>query len=58
MAGSRARKSRRGDAGPGILETGIVLGLSALLAVAILVFFGGQLADVIRVIVDAAHVGQ
>jgi len=47
-----------GDAGPGILETTIVLGLAILLAVVIVAFFGGVLADAIGVLVDAAHGGS
>jgi hypothetical protein len=45
------------EAGPGILETTIVLGLAILLAAFIVVFFGGMLADAIGVLVDAAHGG-
>ncbi|MEW6225148.1 MAG: hypothetical protein AB1627_11025 [Chloroflexota bacterium] len=47
-----------GETGPGILETSLILGLSVLLALAIIVFFGGALADVIGVLVDAAHGGR
>jgi hypothetical protein len=47
-----------GEIGPGILETSIVLGLAVLLAAAIVVFFGGALADVIGTLVDAAHGGS
>ena len=46
--------------GQGIVEYALILGLSALLAVAILVFFGGTVADVVRWIgqtVDAATGG-
>jgi hypothetical protein len=46
------------DGGPGILETTIVLGGSILLALLIIGFFGGALADAIGVIVDAAHGGR
>jgi hypothetical protein len=46
------------ESGPGILETSLVLGLSILLAAVIVVFFGGTLADLIGVLVDAAHGGQ
>ena len=46
------------EAGPGILETTIVLGLAILLAAAIIVFFGGALAEAIGVLVDAAHGGR
>jgi len=46
------------DTGPGILETSIVLGLAVVLAAAIVVFFGGQLAQLVSVLVDAAHGGR
>jgi hypothetical protein len=46
-----------GEPGPGILETSVVLGLAVLLAGAILVFFGGPFADLMGVVVDAAHGG-
>ena len=44
--------------GPGILETSIVLGGAVLLALLIIFVFGGQLADIIGVLVDAAHGGR
>ena len=47
-----------GETGPGILETTIVLGLAIVLAIVIVVFFGGVLADAIGVLVDAAHGGS
>jgi hypothetical protein len=47
-----------GDTGPGILETSIVIGGALLVALAIIVFFGGALADAISVLVDAAHGGR
>ena len=47
-----------GETGPGILETSLVLGGSILLALAIISFFGGALADVIALLVDAAHGGR
>jgi len=43
------------EAGPGILETAIVLGGAILLAAVIVVFFGGALADAIVALMDAAH---
>ena len=46
-----------GEPGPGILETSLVLGLAAVLAAAILLFFGGPFADLMGVVVDAAHAG-
>jgi hypothetical protein len=47
----------RRDPGPGILETTLVLGLAGLLALIVVAFFGGPLAQVIGVLVDAAHGG-
>jgi len=47
-----------GEPGPGILETSLVLGLAAALAAVILAFFGGALADVVGILVDAAHGGR
>jgi hypothetical protein len=47
-----------GDTGPGILETTLILGLAIALALVIIVFFGGALADAISVLVDAAHGGS
>jgi hypothetical protein len=44
-----------GDTGPGILETFLVLALSLLLALTIIAFLGGALADTIGLLVDAAH---
>jgi Flp pilus assembly pilin Flp len=36
--------------GQGIVEYGLILGLSAVVAVVVLVFFGGPLADVLQII--------
>ena len=46
------------ERGPGILETTIVLGGAILLALLIIGFFGGPLADAIGMLVDAAHGGR
>ena len=46
------------EPGPGILETSLVLGLAVVLAATILVFFGGPIADLTGIIVDAAHGGR
>ena len=46
------------EGGPGILETSIVLGGSILLALVIIWFFGGVLAEAIGMLVDAAHGGR
>jgi hypothetical protein len=50
-----ADRSETTEPGPGILETSIVIVLAILLALAIIVFFGGALAETIGVLVDAAH---
>jgi hypothetical protein len=39
---------RSGAAGQGIVEFGLILGLSAALAIVLLVLFGEQVADVVR----------
>jgi Flp pilus assembly pilin Flp len=39
--------------GQGLVEYGLILGLTALLTVVILAFFGGTLADVLDAIGDA-----
>jgi hypothetical protein len=51
------RRGARGDsrAGPGVVETSLVLGLAIVLALLIIVFFGGVLAAAVDVLVDAAH---
>ena len=54
MTGRRAP----GDTGPGILETSIVIGASLLLAGVIVLFFGGQLGQLVGLLVDAAHGGR
>jgi hypothetical protein len=46
------------EGGPGILETTIVIGGAVLLALLIIGFFGGALAEAIGMVVDAAHGGQ
>jgi hypothetical protein len=46
------------EAGPGILETVLVLGGALLVAAVIVVFFGGVLADAIGALMDAAHGGR
>ena len=56
--GERPPRRLSAEAGPGILETTIVLGGAILLAFAIIVFFGGALAEAIGVLVDAAHGGR
>ena len=52
-------ESRGGrETGPGILETSLILGLALVLALVIVMFFGGVLADAIGVLVDVAHGGR
>ena len=53
-----AQPGDAGETGPGILEISLVLGLSILLAALIVAFLGGTIADVIGVLVDAAHGGR
>ena len=49
--GSRLRDDRCG--GQGIVEYGLILSLSAALAVILLVFFGGTLSSVLKAVGDA-----
>ncbi len=49
--------TRPGTTGPGILETSLVIGGSLLLAGAMVVFFGGQLGQLLDVLVNLAHGG-
>jgi hypothetical protein len=46
------------ETGPGILETSLVLGLAILLAAVLVTFFGGWVADVVGMLMDAAHGGR
>ncbi len=46
------------DAGPGILETTLVLGLAVLLATVVVAFFGGPMAHLMGSLVDIAHGGR
>jgi Flp pilus assembly pilin Flp len=46
------RRLHLGD-GQGIVEYGLILSLSALLAVVLLVFFGGTLSAVLQAVGDA-----
>jgi len=47
-----------GETGPGILETSIVIGAALLLAAVIVAFFGGQLGQLVGLLVDIAHGGR
>ena len=46
------------ETGPGILETSLILGLAVLLAALIVAFFGGAVADIVGLLMDAAHGGS
>jgi Flp pilus assembly pilin Flp len=49
----RRRTSRRGRLGQGVVEYGLILSLSALLAIVLLVFFGGTLSAFLQAVGDA-----
>jgi Flp pilus assembly pilin Flp len=49
---------RRGRQGQGVVEYGLILGLSAMLALGILVFAGGTVADVLDLISDAVDAAE
>jgi hypothetical protein len=51
----RRRPRDDAKAGPGIIETSLVMGLAILIALVIIVFFSGALAAAIDVLVNAAH---
>ena len=56
MAPERTPEDRAGPArsrGQGIVEYGLILSLSALLAVVLLVFFGGTLSAFLQAVGDA-----
>jgi Flp pilus assembly pilin Flp len=44
--------------GQGVVEYGLILSLSALLAVVLLVFFGGTLSAVLQAVGDAIDAGS
>lgn len=50
MAGPPGGSAAHHQTGQGIVEYGLILSLSAVLATVVLVFFGGALADVLDVI--------
>jgi Flp pilus assembly pilin Flp len=61
LASAMAPSGRGRQRGQGVVEYGIILGLSALLAVAILVLFGPTVADMVQWIgrtVDATTGGR
>jgi hypothetical protein len=57
-AGAPTRRGAAGSRGQGVVEYGLILSLSALLAMGLLVFAGGTLADVLDLITDAADAAE
>jgi Flp pilus assembly pilin Flp len=53
LAAERSRCSTHGAAGQGLVEYGLILGLSTALAMVVLVFMGGTLGDVLDTIARA-----
>jgi Flp pilus assembly pilin Flp len=51
--GSAAARSRAHVLGQGVVEYGLILSLSAALAVVLLVFFGGTVSAVLNAVGDA-----
>jgi Flp pilus assembly pilin Flp len=54
----RLRRPDTSIRGQGIVEYGLILSLSALLAVVLLVFFGGTLSLVLQAVGDAIDAGS
>ena len=57
MAGRPTGATAHHETGQGIVEYGLILGLSAVVTIVVLVFMGATLADVLEVIgraIDAA----
>jgi Flp pilus assembly pilin Flp len=57
LAGAPGRR-RRATRGQGLVEYGLILSLSAALAVGLLVFAGGTVADVLDLIADAVDAAE
>jgi Flp pilus assembly pilin Flp len=57
LAGAQARR-RPGSRGQGVVEYGLILSLSAALALGLLVFAGGTVADVLDLISDAVDTAE
>ena len=53
LRGHAAARSWAGDAGQGLVEYGLILGLAALVTVIALVFFGGAIAAALSLLGDA-----
>jgi Flp pilus assembly pilin Flp len=56
--GAPVRRVRGRSRGQGVVEYGLILSLSALLAIGLLVFAGGTVADVLDLIVDAVDAAE
>jgi Flp pilus assembly pilin Flp len=52
------RRVRGRSRGQGVVEYGLILSLSGLLAIGLLVFAGGTVADVLDLIVDAVDAAE
>jgi Flp pilus assembly pilin Flp len=52
------RRVRGRAKGQGVVEYGLILSLSALLAIGLLVFAGGTVADVLDLIIDAVDAAE
>jgi Flp pilus assembly pilin Flp len=51
--GPRLSSAKPSDQGQGIVEYGVILALSAVLALVLLVFFGGAVSAFLQVVGDA-----
>ncbi|HEV8488528.1 MAG TPA: hypothetical protein VGQ58_01930 [Candidatus Limnocylindrales bacterium] len=56
--GAPVRRVRGRSRGQGVVEYGLILSLSALLAIGLLVFAGGTVADVLDLIIDAVDAAE
>jgi Flp pilus assembly pilin Flp len=56
--GAVGAPARRAGRGQGVVEYGLILGLSAVLALGILVFAGGTVADVLALITEAVDAAE
>jgi Flp pilus assembly pilin Flp len=57
VAAGGGATAHHNDSGQGIVEYGLILGLSAAVTIVVLVFLGGTLSDVLEIIgraIDAA----
>ena len=53
QSAARLRPARGASLGQGVVEYGLILSLSALLAIVLLVFFGGTLSAFLQAVGDA-----